>query len=1130
MALTDPPELRSVVGFAVFLIGLGVLAAGLFLIAPAPARADTVDSVEVTQITKTTARVTVTLSENASANQVYMRIRITTPEGPWPGENKVPVDNGIAHEDIAKLMPGTEYEVEASLDRTFPGPGSVSKKFTTLPPDPSVSGVTVGSITSTGATVTVTIAHPGTASNTVYIRYRTDDSQPWSEPTILQTTGVETVGVTISCFSPGSSYEVEASLEEKFIVGQTVSTSFKMLLPRVSEVNVESKTSSRANIKVTIEDAGPDANTVHLRYGVSSSNTIDWIAAPDASVTGGEASFTLTGLVPGTSYTVQASLDSNFVNGVEASSFTTANLPSIGAVMVGSVEETTASIVVTIFDPDGTEVTVFMRYRETTGGSWSMPLSDGSSSDTLEFTLSELKPDTKYEAEASLTSGFEASLSETFVTEEEVARVSSLTPEKMTRSSAELSMEVKNAQGGGTVFVRYRARTTSNWEPLKRVGTSSGVVRLTLNNLESDTLYEVEASLVSDFIPRETLYATFTTDLGAELRAISIENLTDTSANIVATIDRVEGRTLVYWRYRIYGALEWNSPVSRATTSATASLALIDLLPDTEYEVEASLDSSFPPRKTVWEFFETDPAPAISSLRIRDITDREAKASVNISRPRPHMTVYLRYRAETDQAWNQVISKTVSSRTATLSLEQLVPETRYEVQVSLSAEFQESETDFFTTLEPAPSVSGMEVEDITESSATISLTVSDSPGSVNVYVRYRKTGSSRWTKPAPRTTTTSGISFELNDLTENTSYDIQTSLEPGFPVQSRMQSNFRTRSILRVSEVTLERMIETDALISIRLSGVYETNVATYIRYRELPEGEWIGGRVPLKEADSVVLIPDLSPDTEYEVQVSLDETYGDNVTRVQRFRTPAPEPTAEPTPTPTPGIAVAAVAPQEFSFTMTENALAPQQRRLGIWSSGPMAGMEVSISEDVEWLYLNPTSGMSMSREDIIVVELTIDASGLGVGTYSGELELDGNAENLPLRIPVTLIINAATPKQAPTSTPEATPNPTKAPSPVPLASPSAVPSPEPTETTISTPTTVPAPAETSPAKATPETTSFSMPTATPFSLPTSTPTSPAPARSETGSLAVTVFLIVSAAAFLIVVGFYVGRRSIRP
>ena len=50
---------------------------------------------------------------------------------------------GISIFSMAGLSPGTEYELQVSLDGAFSQTDILSKNFTTLPPDPSVSEVIV---------------------------------------------------------------------------------------------------------------------------------------------------------------------------------------------------------------------------------------------------------------------------------------------------------------------------------------------------------------------------------------------------------------------------------------------------------------------------------------------------------------------------------------------------------------------------------------------------------------------------------------------------------------------------------------------------------------------------------------------------------------------------------------------------------------------------------------------------------------------------------------------------------------------------------------------------------------------------------------------------------------------------
>ena len=1060
----------------------------------------------------------------------------SVPGGSWIGEDQLAFIGGIVQTRLVGLQAGTNYEVQVSRESMFLPTHTLTETFSTLPPDPYVSSVSVEDVTGSSATIIVTIAYPGTEPNTVYLRYRTGDSQQWSEPLIIQTTNTETVGVTLGCLSSGTNYEVETSLGERFLTGQTVSKSFRTLLPRVSKVSIESRSSSQAGVMVTIEEPGHEANEVYLRYGVSNDAQTEWTTMAAESVIGYSANFVLTGLDPGTSYTVQASIDNGFNSGVAGVEFSTPPLPSLGPVNLVSVAERSAQIAVTVFDSDGTEVRVYIRYRETPAGTWSTAKDAVSTTGGVEFALSGLEPATEYEVEASLVPGFESSSTMVFVTEEDVTRIVSLTLGKVTRSSAEIVVEITDAQRGSTAVVRYRSRVASHWEPVRTVSTSSGVGRLVLNNLESDTLYEAEASLDPSFPSHETLYATFWTEPGAELSAMTAEDVTDITATIVVYIERLEGRIPIHLRYRVYGEGYWSGPVTRSASNATVAFSLTELLPDSQYEIEASLDPSFTPLKTIYQYFDTDRAPEISSLRVSGITDTGAKASVIISRPQPLMTVFLRYRAEMEEAWKGVISKTISSRNASLVIERLMPETRYEVDVSLNADFEEMKTGFFTTEEMGPSVSGMAVEDITENSATISLTISNSPESLSVYLRYRKTGASRWTKPASQTAPASNISFELDNLTANTSYAIEASLEASFPTQGRVQGSFRTKSILEVSNLVLVGVTETDARISIGLSGRNGTSATTHIRYRELPDGEWQGGRLQLEADDSSVLISDLLPDTEYLVQASIEGGFIEAHTQSERFKTTSREQVHEPTAIPV--VMTAEVAPRAFSFVVPSNAPSSDGRRLEIWSSEPAVEMEVSIRENLQWLIVEPETWTTVNTGELLIVELKVDASGLEADVYTGEIEIIGNAENLPLRIPVTLTIAALVPTPEPTPVSMPTRVSTPSPQPTATARPTAFPAvtPAPEATPTQPPSVIPAPGELStstmeplppaPIKGHP----VSEATSPPLPLSTTTPVLSEQRERDDGLPTLSIVLVILAAICVSVVVFSVVRRSTSP
>ena len=183
----------------------------------------------------------------------------------------------------------------------FLQPDTLSKQFTTLPPDPSVSEVIVEDITLTEGTVLVTIANPGTSSKTVYVRYRTGDTRPWSDPPITTTTVTGTAMKTLSWPDlPVPDTKWKSPLGVGFLPAETESTTFTTLLPRVSSVSLENVTTSEATVKVTIAEPGPGVNIGSTCVTASClQHKASW-ATPSPKVGGRRyrTTFALTGLSP----------------------------------------------------------------------------------------------------------------------------------------------------------------------------------------------------------------------------------------------------------------------------------------------------------------------------------------------------------------------------------------------------------------------------------------------------------------------------------------------------------------------------------------------------------------------------------------------------------------------------------------------------------------------------------------------------------------------------------------------------------------------------------------------------------------------------------------------------------------
>ena len=104
-------------------------------------------------------------------------------------------------------------------------------------------------------------------------------------------------------------------------------------------------------------------------------------------------------------------------------------------------------------------------------------------------------------------------------------------------------------------------------------------------------------------------------------------------------------------------------------------------------------------------------------------------------------TVHVRYRTTTPQGeWSDAQKTTSTTDSAEVGLSGLTPDTEYEAEVSLTSDFSVSETDVFRTLPPAPVVSGVSVDDETQTTATANISIANANGdSQTVHLRYRTT-------------------------------------------------------------------------------------------------------------------------------------------------------------------------------------------------------------------------------------------------------------------------------------------------------------------------------------------------------------------------------------------------------
>ena len=1046
--MTHLYSLRIGAALAVLVIAVSVVIGWPGLPPPALANGDDWGMVEVSEVTKTGAKVTITFVDDTCIRSCALALPHHNAGGQWlpPDPDPVSVFGGISVIPIARLSPGTEYELQVSLDGTFLESDTLSKNFTTLSPDPSVSEVIVENVTLTEGTVVITIANPGTSSKTVYVRYRTDDSQPWSDLPINTTTSTGTATKTLLSLNPGTQYEVEASLGNGFLATETVSTIFTTLIPRVSSVSLEDVTTSKATVKVTIAEPGPGENKVHLRYSIVPSTQTTWIMPPPKSVVGDATEFALTGLAPNSEYGVQVSLDSAFTAAVESATFTTAALPSIGSVNMAGVEQTSSSAIVSIFDSDGTAVTVYLRFRETPLGVWSALQPKTSTTDTADFTLSDLTPDTEYEVEVSLDNGFSLSQSTTFTTEtmtsrppSSVVRVSGLFAEDIKPSSVTVVALIAGPENQVTVNLRYRTQGTNTWSRTIRRTIATETAPFELGGLTAATNYEIEASLNPDFPFQDSAYDIFTT-AAVRVSGLRLEDITDTEATAISDIEDPQGQTTVYVRYRALGTGAWNEPQSRITNSKTVRLFLAGLLPDTQYEVEASSEEGFPGDNSAFETFVTEPAPRVSKANVEGITDVSATIVVDIDSPQAQMKVYLRFRVEGTETWSTPRSRTIFIPSARFSIADLKSDTGYEVETSLDKDFPADSTVFaaFST-QPGPKVSDVTVEDISDKGGTATVKIDGPQPRTTVYLRHRAYGDSARNVTQTRTTSLGTVRFTLSGLVPNTEYKVEASLNYDF--DALISETFLTAAKRpKPSVVTGGPITQTTASIIVHIDDP-QGSLTIHLRIRIWGSNAWNNPETHTTSASTAPFdLTSLTGGTTYEVEVSLESAFPP-VDTVSAIFTTTPA-------TRVSGVNVGSVTTVEATVTVSITHPEGNTRTIHLrYRDLSEEGWTTSETET--------DTGIAEVLISRLIPDTKYEVQASFYEAFPATDTQEQRFNTLPA-MPMEL------PTPVPATTPTPTPEPAPTPTPTPKAEPTVTPSPTPSPTATPPPFLTPTPAAT--------------------------------------------------------------------
>ena len=445
-------------------------------------------------ITSSGAIVRVSLANQDDASEtIHLRYRPTTPaDAEWSTTQTADIttETSVGF-TLSDLLAVTEYEVQASLDSTFPAGASLGTTFTTL--DSVLGAPTSLNVVSGDGELLVSWSPPASGDEVGAYIVQWKSGEEEFDAARQARLSAQTLSYTISGLSNGVHYAVRVLSVDidgaRSVPSNTVTGAPEAapVVAKIEDVKLERDEGTRSQVTVTVDVTPTDedaSTTVYLRFRTIYPQVGDWsetqvmvVGASGEGPSGAietattlsnnretSAIFLLTGLMEDSEYEIQLSLDEEFPadeSGEETVSVSTEK--TVAEVLVSEVTENSATVVVSIDNQDSDPETVNLRYRPTSppGEEWSDTRTAGTTNEqSVTFDLADLISGAEYTVEASLDSAFpiDATVTAVFRVSGETRTLPVITevlPGDQTLTVSWLALPIEESTGIVTYDLRY---------------------------------------------------------------------------------------------------------------------------------------------------------------------------------------------------------------------------------------------------------------------------------------------------------------------------------------------------------------------------------------------------------------------------------------------------------------------------------------------------------------------------------------------------------------------------------------------------------------------------------------------------------------------------------------------------
>ena len=773
------------------------------------AQVPTVDTVLITEKTKTSAKVNVTIINPGNTSQtVHMRYRETG------GSNRVPepvtTTGTTATFPLTGLTEDTDYEVEAALNSDFSG--SITEGFfTAYDPDPPFNLEIVEGDGTISLSWDTPSDNGGSPITGFIVRWalRTETLDASSQQTVT----AETKSYTIRGLINGLEYQV--AVISVTALGQSAvnpihATPNAVPIVHDATIDPETITDVEAVVAVSVDNASLTSTTVYLRYKAESETS--WrqpTLEADVISSQPDVTFTLSNLTQGTDYDVEASLAMDFSSGVVSRSFSTDDVPAAPAISIFPGHQRLR--VAWTVDPRGSEITFFnLRWTEVQTGTTFPELFPNKDRDGL--NILSLTNGTEYRVEFRAENEYGwGDWAEVLAAPVEGPSVDEVTVSDITTSGAKVTVSIANTDGNRRiVLLGYRiSGQGSDYTVLESSPTSAATVEFTLSNLLGFTQYQLSASLESNL--SAGLTKSFTTE--------EVPPFAPTDLAIVP----MDSRLKLTWMppsndggSRITGyTIQWKSgnqaysgSRQKTTEHHVRTEYIDDLTNGTKYTVKVLATSDLGNGTSVEAVAMPSTVPKSPPINLLASQCNESlhlswQAPVdNGGTPITSYTIQWKSGVEdydaTSTSSRQHVSGTSGNMYTIATLENGTTYTIRILATNVQGDALDENGQFLWSQEitgiprPGPCVSEVGFGNILADSAPVIVDLKDTEDGTDVYMRHRPTDSGQWSDTQHKIVNAGDttVTFDATDLQPDQEYETEVSLDSGFAPQSTARAFF----------------------------------------------------------------------------------------------------------------------------------------------------------------------------------------------------------------------------------------------------------------------------------------------------------------------------------------------------